>query len=115
MPFKHPLAHVDKGFDRISPVYLADYATADDGTGIVHSAPAYGVDDFNSCVPTAWVRRHPQPRAGQRRVRGRLPLFGGQHIWKAVPVILDALKVAGRLMDTTTPTATRTAGATRRR
>jgi isoleucyl-tRNA synthetase len=30
-----------------------------------------------------------------------LPLFGGQHIWKAVPVILDALKVAGRLMDTT--------------
>jgi isoleucyl-tRNA synthetase len=50
MPFKHPLAHVDKGFDRISPVYLADYATADDGTGIVHSAPAYGVDDFNSCM-----------------------------------------------------------------
>jgi isoleucyl-tRNA synthetase len=33
-----------------SPVYLADYATADDGTGIVHSSPAYGVDDFNSCV-----------------------------------------------------------------
>jgi isoleucyl-tRNA synthetase len=33
-----------------------------------------------------------------------LPLFGGQHIWKAVPVILDALKVAGRLMDTTTIT-----------
>ena len=32
------------------PVYLADYATADDGTGIVHSSPAYGVDDFNSCV-----------------------------------------------------------------
>jgi isoleucyl-tRNA synthetase len=31
-------------------VYLADYATATDGTGIVHSSPAYGVDDFNSCV-----------------------------------------------------------------
>jgi Isoleucyl-tRNA synthetase len=40
MPFKHPLAHVDKGFDRISPVYLAEYATAEDGTGIVHSSPA---------------------------------------------------------------------------
>ena len=31
-------------------MYLADYATAEDGTGIVHSSPAYGVDDFNSCV-----------------------------------------------------------------
>ena len=38
--FKHPFAHVDPGFDRLSPIYLADYATADDGTGIVHSAPA---------------------------------------------------------------------------
>ncbi len=32
------------------PMYVAEYATAEDGTGIVHSAPAYGVDDFNSCV-----------------------------------------------------------------
>ena len=27
--FKHPLAHVDAGYDRFSPIYLADYATAD--------------------------------------------------------------------------------------
>jgi isoleucyl-tRNA synthetase len=44
------------------------------------------------------------------------PLFGGLHIWKAIPVILEALKNAGRLMATSpSPTATRTAGATRRR
>ena len=48
--FRHPLAHVDPAYDRLSPVYLADYATADDGTGLVHSSPAYGVEDFNSCV-----------------------------------------------------------------
>ncbi len=48
--FHHPLAHVDAGFARTAPVYLAEYATADDGTGIVHSSPAYGVEDFNSCV-----------------------------------------------------------------
>ena len=35
--FRHPLAHVNPGYDRLSPVYLADYATAEDGTGIVHS------------------------------------------------------------------------------
>lgn len=102
MPFKHPLAHVDKGFDRISPVYLAEYATADDGTGIVHSAPAYGVDDFNSCVSNGMDYKDIlNPVTGNGVYAADLPLFGGQHIWKAVPVILDALKVAGRLMDTT--------------
>ena len=102
MPFKHPLAHVDKGFDRISPVYLAEYATADDGTGIVHSAPAYGVDDFNSCMHNGMGYKDIlNPVQGNGVYAADLPLFGGQYIWKAVPVILDALKVAGRLMDTT--------------
>ncbi|BBL23401.1 isoleucine--tRNA ligase [Comamonas terrigena] len=102
MPFKHPLAHVDKGFDRISPVYLAEYATADDGTGIVHSAPAYGVDDFNSCMHNGMDYKDIlNPVQGNGVYAADLPLFGGQYIWKAVPVILDALKVAGRLMDTT--------------
>ncbi|QXW18961.1 isoleucine--tRNA ligase [Comamonas jiangduensis] len=102
MPFKHPLAHVDKGYDRISPVYLAEYATAEDGTGIVHSSPAYGVDDFNSCVANGLDYKDIlNPVTGNGVYAADLPLFGGQHIWKAVPVILDALKVANRLMDTT--------------
>ena len=102
MPFKHPLAHVDKGFDRISPVYLAEYATAEDGTGIVHSAPAYGVDDFNSCVSNGMDYKDIlNPVTGNGVYAADLPMFGGQHIWKAVPVILDAQKVANRLMDTT--------------
>ncbi|MBX9834743.1 MAG: class I tRNA ligase family protein, partial [Burkholderiaceae bacterium] len=55
LEFEHPLFDVASedgsfGYRRLSPVYLADYATASDGTGLVHSAPAYGVDDFNSCV-----------------------------------------------------------------
>ncbi|MGE8320464.1 MAG: isoleucine--tRNA ligase [Comamonas sp.] len=102
MPFKHPLAQADKGYDRISPVYLADYATADDGTGIVHSAPAYGLDDFNSCVTNGMPYEDIlNPVQGNGVYAPELPLFGGQHIWKAVPVIIDALKVAGRLLDTT--------------
>ena len=105
MPFKHPLAHVDKGFDRISPVYLAEYATADDGTGIVHSAPAYGVDDFNSCMGNGMDYKDIlNPVQGNGVYAADLPMFGGQHIWKAVPVIIDALKVASRLLDTTTIT-----------
>jgi isoleucyl-tRNA synthetase len=40
------------------------------------------------------ARRHPQPRAGQRQLRGRLSAVRRQHIWKAVPVIIEALKDA---------------------
>ena len=44
--FRHPF------YDRFSPIYLGDYVTLDTGTGIVHSAPAYGIEDFDSCRVT---------------------------------------------------------------
>jgi isoleucyl-tRNA synthetase len=99
--FKHPFAHVDAGYDRLSPVYLADYATADDGTGIVHSAPAYGVEDFNSCMAHGMkIDAILNPVQGNGVYAPELPLFGNQHIWKACPVIIDALRDAGRLFAT---------------
>ena len=95
----------DAGYDRLSPVYLADYATADDGTGIVHSSPAYGVDDFNSCVAHGMkVDDILNPVQGNGSYAADFPLFGGQNIWKAVPVIIDALRDAGRLFATETIT-----------
>ncbi len=103
--FRHPLAHVDPGYDRMSPVYLADYATADDGTGIVHSSPAYGVDDFNSCVAHGLaVDDILNPVQGHGSYAPDFPLFGGQNIWKAAPVIIDTLRDAGRLFATATIT-----------
>ena len=99
--FRHPLAHVDAGYDRLSPVYLADYATADDGTGIVHSSPAYGLEDFNSCLAHGMkVDDILNPVQGSGAYEATLPLFGGQHIWKANPAIVQALKDAGRLLAT---------------
>ncbi len=103
--FKHPLAHVDAGYDRFSPIYLADYATAEDGTGLVHSSPAYGVEDFNSCVAHGMAYDDIlNPVQGNGAYEAELPLFGGQHIWKACPVIIDALRDAGRLFATETIT-----------
>lgn len=103
--FRHPLAHVHPGYDRLSPVYLADYATADDGTGIVHSSPAYGLDDFNSCVSHGMKTDDIlNPVQGHGSYAADFPLFGGQNIWKAVPVIIDTLRDAGRLMATETIT-----------
>ncbi|HEY1043055.1 MAG TPA: class I tRNA ligase family protein, partial [Telluria sp.] len=47
--FHHPLYRKDPFYDRLSPLYLADYVTTESGTGVVHSAPAYGQEDFVSC------------------------------------------------------------------
>ena len=110
MEFQHPLFDVASengsfGYRRLSPVYLADYATASDGTGLVHSSPAYGVDDFNSCVAHGLAYDDIlNPVQGNGTYAVDFPLFGGQHIWKACPVIIDTLRAAERLMATETIT-----------
>ena len=96
--FEHPLATAHPGYQRRSPVYLADYATADDGTGIVHSAPAYGVEDFNSCVAHGLaLDAILNPVQGNGQYAPELPLFGGQPIWQAGAAIIEALRAQGRL------------------
>ncbi|MET4578420.1 isoleucine--tRNA ligase [Ottowia thiooxydans] len=105
LEFKHPLYDVNEGYKRLAPVYLADYATDTDGTGIVHSAPAYGIEDFNSCVSHGLAHADIlNPVQGGGSYAADFPLFGGLDIWKAVPVIIKTLDEAGRLLATSTIT-----------
>jgi isoleucyl-tRNA synthetase len=91
--FRHPL------YDRASPIYLGEYVTLDVGTtGLVHSSPAYGVEDFQSC------RRYGMkdddmlnPVQADGRYAQSLPLFGGLSIWKANPLVVEKLAEAGAL------------------
>jgi isoleucyl-tRNA synthetase len=97
--FMHPLAHVHEGYKRYSPVYLGDYVTLEQGTGIVHSAPAYGVEDFQSCKAHGMKDDDIlNPVQGNGVYADWLPFFGGQHLWKANPLIVDKLKEAGALL-----------------
>jgi len=97
--FRHPLAQLDRGFDRDSPVFLGTYVTADAGTGIVHSSPAYGVEDFDSCKSYGMTNDEIlNPVQGDGTYAADFPLFGGQKIWDANPKIVDALRVAGSLL-----------------
>jgi isoleucyl-tRNA synthetase len=99
--FKHPLYDVHEGYKRFSPVYVADYVSAQDGTGIVHSSPAYGVDDFNSCVANGLAYDDIlNPVQGNGSYAEDLPLFGGMNIWKACPRIIEVLGESHRLMAT---------------
>ena len=90
--FHHPL------YERESPVFLADYVGLDAGTGIVHCAPAYGVDDFNSCMKNGLtVADVLNPVQSNGVYAESLPFFGGLHIWKANPVIVEKLAEVGAL------------------
>ena len=106
--FRHPLHDTvtaeeggEYSYRRTSPLYLADYVTATDGTGIVHSAPAYGVDDFNSCVANGLKYDDIlNPVQGNGVYAQELPFFGGQHIWKACARVIEVLGQSDRLMAT---------------
>ena len=108
--FRHPLHDLpDEGgvysYKRLSPLYLADYVSDADGTGIVHSAPAYGVDDFHSCVAHGMKTDEIlNPVQAHGEYVDALPLFGGLNIWKACPRIIDTLRDAGRVLATETIT-----------
>ena len=97
LEFRHPLEKL--GYDRASPIYLAEFVTLEPGTtGIVHSSPAYGIDDFQSC------RRYGMrdddmlnPVQADGVFAADLPRFGGLKIWDANPKIVEALREAGAL------------------
>ena len=90
--FEHPF------YDRRSPVFIADYVGLDAGTGIVHSAPAYGVEDFVSCKANGFTNDDIlSPVQGNGVYVDSLPFFGGLHIWKANPVVVEKLQEVGAL------------------
>jgi isoleucyl-tRNA synthetase len=90
--FAHPF------YDRVSPVHVAEYVTLETGTGIVHSSPAYGVDDFTSCKHYGMSNDEIlTPVLGNGRYADSLPLFGGLNIWKAQPEIVKTIDEKGAL------------------
>ena len=90
--FSHPF------YERPSPVYLGEYVTLDTGTGIVHSSPAYGVDDFQSC--RNYGMKDDQiltPVMGDGKFASSLPYFGGMMIWRANAEIVKKIEETGSL------------------
>jgi isoleucyl-tRNA synthetase len=91
--FRHPF------YDRDAPVYLGEYVTLDTGTGIVHSSPAYGIEDFASCKAHGMTDEEIiNPVQGDGVFAQSLPLFGGLKIWDANPKIVDAIREHGHLL-----------------
>ena len=91
--FQHPF------YDRVSPVFLAEYVEDGAGTGIVHSAPAYGEDDFYTCRRNGFTNDDIfSPVQSNGHYIDDLPFFGGMFIWKANPQIIEKLRDVNALM-----------------
>jgi isoleucyl-tRNA synthetase len=97
--FWHPLASLNEGYRRLSPIYPAEYVTLDTGTGLVHCSPAYGEEDFKSCKANGLVDKDIlNPVMGNGVYASWLPLFANEFVWKANPKIVEALRSAGSLL-----------------
>ena len=79
-------------------VITGDYVTADDGTGLVHQAPAFGEDDYNA-FRAAGLEAFAMPVGLDGRFDAQVPDFAGQHVKDADREIIRHLKESGALYE----------------
>lgn len=76
-------------------VVLADFVTTDDGSGIVHMAPAYGEDDYQIGRKYGLPTIHPVNKSGE--FNSEVTLFAGKFVKDADALIIADLKARGIL------------------
>ncbi len=74
----------------------ADYVSVEDGTGIVHQAPAFGEDDMNVCKAHGIGVVIPVDMDG--KFTAEVPEYQGQLVFDANKQIIKDLKAAGRVV-----------------
>ena len=84
----HPFSKI--GFDYDIPMLDARFVTTEQGTGIVHCAPSHGPDDFNLCLKYNIKALETVDDDG--RYTEHIPIFKGEHIFKANPIVIEKLR-----------------------
>jgi isoleucyl-tRNA synthetase len=91
---RHPLR--GQGYDHDVRLLPADYVTTDQGTGLVHTAPSHGVEDF--VLGQEYGLDVPETVQGDGTYSSWVPLFAGTHVFKASKPVSDAVEAAGGLL-----------------
>ncbi|MEE3319400.1 MAG: isoleucine--tRNA ligase [Pseudomonadota bacterium] len=78
------------------PVILGEHVTTDAGTGLVHTAPGHGADDF--VVGQKYDLDPVSPVLDNGKFRDDLAVVGGVHVAKANEPVIEALKEHGALV-----------------
>jgi isoleucyl-tRNA synthetase len=90
--FQHPF------LDRKILGVLADYVTMDTGTGVVHTAPSHGAEDFITGMKYGLDATSNVDEKGI--LRNGLPEYTGKRVWEANQPIVDLLRSRGALLHT---------------
>jgi isoleucyl-tRNA synthetase len=88
--FRHPF------LDLTVPGVLAEYVTLGQGSGIVHTAPGHGAEDFSTGQRYGLETYAPQDDDG--RFTEGLPEYVGKTVFEANPIIVDLLERRGMLV-----------------
>ena len=98
--YRRPLDWVPFGDGKHEVIVTESFVSGDDGSGVVHMAPAFGVDDY------AAGRRHGlaflQPVDGRGEFPANLPVVGGKFVKEADPLIIEELRRRGSLWKAST-------------
>jgi isoleucyl-tRNA synthetase len=88
--YKHPL------YGHECPVVLADYVTVTDGTGLVHTAPGHGAEDYETGLKYKLPILSPVDEGGL--FTDEAPGYTGKQVFDANPIIIEDLRKSNVLV-----------------
>lgn len=88
--YQHPF------YDFTVPAILGDHVTTESGTGVVHTAPGHGQEDF--AVGQKYGLEVANPVGSNGVYLPDTELFAGQHVFKANDAVVEVLKEKGALL-----------------
>lgn len=91
---RHPF--YGEGYDFDVPLLPGDHVELETGTGLVHTAPGHGVEDF--ALGQEFNLEIPETVANDGLYYEHVPLFAGKHVYKVGPEIIEKLKERGALL-----------------
>jgi isoleucyl-tRNA synthetase len=97
--YKRPLDWVEYTEGEHEIVIGEDFVSAEEGTGVVHMAPAFGADDYAAGKRNGLAFLQPVNLRGE--FPSEMPLVGGKFVKDADPIILEELKRRGSLWKST--------------
>lgn len=91
LKYRHPFC------DRLGPVVAADYVTLEDGTGLVHTAPGHGVEDYMTGLREGLAIYCPVRDDGT--FDDTVPEWlRGKIVWTANDLVVEHLRASGHLV-----------------
>jgi isoleucyl-tRNA synthetase len=91
---RHPLR--GRGYDFDVPLLPGAHVTTEQGTGLVHTAPGHGAEDFE--IGREFGLEVPQTVGDDGTFYEHVPLFAGVHVYRADDPLAKALEQAGALL-----------------